>query len=75
VVLDADVRRGDHHRALLGDERDVADQGLVEDRVDHGALVRATLRLAADLRAVGDGQRCSHAAKVALEWSRKQVHD
>jgi hypothetical protein len=52
-VAVAGVNRRDHVRLSVGDEADVADERLVEDRVDRGAVVCAALGVAPDGRARG----------------------
>ena len=49
LVADARVQRRDHRRPAVVDEAHVADQRLVEDRVDRRAVVRAALRQPAQL--------------------------
>ena len=49
-LADPRVNRGDDHRMTLDDEADVADQALVEDRVDRRLIVAAALRKTSNSR-------------------------
>ena len=55
VVADAGVEGGDDEGLVGVDEAEVADEGLVEDGVDGGAVVGGALGQAADADAVGAG--------------------
>jgi hypothetical protein len=53
LVAEPPVERRDHVRLAFADEADVADEALVEDRVDRRAVVDAAARLPTDAGAVG----------------------
>jgi hypothetical protein len=55
LIAEPCVERRDHVGLVVVHEAEVAHERLVEDRVDHGAVVHAALGLPTDACAVGHG--------------------